>query len=262
MNLTGSRVLILGGAGLVGRAVARRVLEQEPASIAIASLRRAEAEEAVQDLARESSSAARLEAAWGDLFAPGSIKDLEESPNAIQRALVVEDIFGPLTEDVFSRSTLGSLLVEVSPDVVVDCVNTAGALAYQDVFASAAELRRRAAEGTVDQELVDQHLATLYLPKLIRHTQIALEGMKRAGTRVYVKIGTSGTGGMGLNIPFTHSEDRPSRTLLAALVTAVLIGSLLMTSVEMCIASSAVTPLDTRMLIVRVKREVFDSFTR
>jgi hypothetical protein len=36
-----------------------------------------------------------------------------------------------------------------------------------------------------------------------------------AGTRVYVKVGTSGTGGMGLNIPYTHSEERPSRVLLS-----------------------------------------------
>ena len=29
-----------------------------------------------------------------------------------------------------------------------------------------------------------------------------------------MKVGTSGTGGMGFNIPYTHSEERPSRTLL------------------------------------------------
>jgi hypothetical protein len=39
--------------------------------------------------------------------------------------------------------------------------------------------------------------------------------MRRAGTASYLKVGTSGTGGMGLNIPFTHSEERPSRMLLA-----------------------------------------------
>ena len=55
----------------------------------------------------------------------------------------------------------------------------------------------------------------LYLPQLIRHVQLILEGMRRAKTRVYLKIGTSGTGGMGLNVPFTHSEERPSRSLLA-----------------------------------------------
>ncbi len=39
--------------------------------------------------------------------------------------------------------------------------------------------------------------------------------MKEAKTQIYVKIGTSGTGGMGLNIPYTHSEEKPSRVLLS-----------------------------------------------
>jgi hypothetical protein len=39
--------------------------------------------------------------------------------------------------------------------------------------------------------------------------------MVKAGTGAYVKIGTSGTGGMGLNIPYTHSEEKPSRVLLS-----------------------------------------------
>ena len=39
--------------------------------------------------------------------------------------------------------------------------------------------------------------------------------MTDAGTRTYTKVGTSGTGGMGLNIPYTHSEEKPSRMLLA-----------------------------------------------
>jgi hypothetical protein len=38
--------------------------------------------------------------------------------------------------------------------------------------------------------------------------------MHEAGTRLYLKVGTTGTGGMGLNIPYTHSEDRPSAQLM------------------------------------------------
>jgi hypothetical protein len=34
-------------------------------------------------------------------------------------------------------------------------------------------------------------------------------------SEIYLKIGTSGTGGMGLNIPYTHSEEKPSRVLLS-----------------------------------------------
>ncbi len=58
-------------------------------------------------------------------------------------------------------------------------------------------------------------LVTDYVPQLIRHVQVLYQSMVKAGMGVYVKIGTSGTGGMGLNIPYTHSEEKPSRVLLS-----------------------------------------------
>src|SRR3989449_5134638 len=54
----------------------------------------------------------------------------------------------------------------------------------------------------------------LPLPQLIRHAQIITEALRRAGTQAYVKIGTSGTGGMGFNIPYTHSEEDRKSTRL------------------------------------------------
>jgi hypothetical protein len=107
------------------------------------------------------------------------------------------------------------LLLRRKPDILIDCINTATAFAYQDIFDGAAKLRAEAAQTGASLESVERLLATLYMPQLIRHTQITLEGMRRAGTAFYVKVGTSGTGGMGLNIPFTHSEERPSRMLLS-----------------------------------------------
>lgn len=219
MDLRDKTVLVLGGAGLVGIAVARRILESHPARIVLGSLRRSEVEEAVAEVrADPRARGVRVEGVWGDLFVPHALKDRPRAeiladPEAL--ASMVDDIYGELTEEVFARSTLGRILEKTEPRIIVDCINTAGALAYQNVFRSAAGLRTRAAAGTADTEAVDTHLATLYLPQLIRHTQIALEGMKRAGTEVFVKVGTAGTGGMGLNIPFTHSEERPSRVLLA-----------------------------------------------
>lgn len=219
MELKGRTVLILGGAGLVGLAVARRILEHGPGRVVLASLRSDEAEDAVRELSAEfPDQAAVLEAVWGDIFLPHALKDRTREeiigdPEA--RRLLVDDVYGELTNEVLERSALGTLLLDVRPEVLVDCVNTAGAIAYQNAFAAAAELRARAREGTADDEAVELHLGTQYLPRLIRHVQIALEGMRRADTRVYVKVGTAGTGGMGLNIPFTHSEERPSRVLLA-----------------------------------------------
>ncbi len=218
MELKDKTVLILGGAGLVGVAVARRLLEDSPRRLVVASLRRDEAEEAVERLRTEAREGTEIDPYWGDLFVPEAFRertraDVLADPEA--RARLVDDFYGELTSEVFERSALGHLLLQVRPDVIVDCINTAGAFAYQNIFASASDLRAMAQEGTADIEVVERHLATMYLPLLIRHVQIALAGMRRAGTSVYVKVGTSGTGGMGLNIPFTHSEERPSRMLLA-----------------------------------------------
>ena len=93
-------------------------------------------------------------------------------------------------------------------------MNTATAVAYQDGFASALRLLAAADAGNVDREAVERHLLTLPLPQLVRHMEALQDGMRLAGTRAYVKVGTSGTGGMGLNIPYTHSEEKPSRTLV------------------------------------------------
>jgi NAD(P)-dependent dehydrogenase (short-subunit alcohol dehydrogenase family) len=220
MEIQGRDVLILGGSGLVGVAVARELARHSPASIAICGLTRDEAEGAVADLLRDGavSGDTRVDAEWGDLFLPEEMKDRRRADvlaDASSRALLLDDMFGELSDEVIGRSALGSLIARSRPHIVVDCVNTATAFAYQNVFDSSARLRANAAAGTASLELVERHLATLYMPQLIRHVQIALESMRRANTAMYIKIGTAGTGGMGLNIPFTHSEERPSRMLLA-----------------------------------------------
>ena len=64
-------------------------------------------------------------------------------------------------------------------------------------------------------ESLEMLLVTDYVPQLIRHVQVLWQSMVKAETTAYIKIGTSGTGGMGLNIPYTHSEEKPSRVLLS-----------------------------------------------
>ena len=222
MEIRGRNVLILGGSGLVGMAVARELLPLAPGRITISSLRRADAEEAIAAL-RPGATGVELDAEWGDLFVPDAFRERARADiltDAAVRGALLDDLFGELSEGVVERSALGALLARCRPDIIVDCINTATAFAYQNVFRSAEELRVAAREGRASVEATERHLATLYLPQLIRHVQIALEGMRRAGTQFYLKIGTAGTGGMGLNIPFTHSEERPSRTLLAKAAVA------------------------------------------
>src|SRR6185503_8760581 len=70
------------------------------------------------------------------------------------------------------------------------------------------------------QELTDTLIISQSVPQLVRHVFLLYEAMKRARTRLYLKIGTTGTGGMGFNIPYTHSEAKPSAQLMSKTAVA------------------------------------------
>ncbi len=220
MDIQGRNILLLGGSGLIGMAIARDLLPHGPARIVIAALRRDEAHQGVDELsAHPDAEGVEIIAEWGDVFLrPGR---REESRREMLRtddgrAEILDDLFGDLREDDFRRSLLFEMIERYRPQIVIDCINTATAIAYQDLFASAANIRdliRGGGHPTVAD--VEAHLTTLYLPQLIRHVQGLMYAMRIAETQFYLKVGTSGTGGMGLNIPFTHSEERPSATLLS-----------------------------------------------
>ena len=226
-------ILILGGAGLVGTQVARQVARDlRPEKIVIASLYQKE----VRDLARELRKefpAVQFAEAWGNMFVRAEFAredraDLMKSTR--RRRALYDDLFGPL-DDVYERSMLVAVMREHQPSVLIDCVNTASGISYQDVYTNSIEVRksldfiesrieerdlkqiwenRKHIEHTFESLLVSQSI-----PQLIRHTQLLYRAMVEASTRLYVKIGTTGTGGMGLNIPYTHGEDKPSAKLMS-----------------------------------------------
>lgn len=217
MDISNKDVLILGGFGLVGQAVARRLLPEAPRRIILLSLRREEAEEAVASLEGE-RGAVQVEPAWGDVFTFTDVKDRprrEVLAEPAQRARLIDSILDPLSEAAAAQYFLHELITRERPDVIIDAVNTATGIAYQDIYKTSRLAWRAVKEGTDLQQSLETLLVTDYVPQLIRHVQVLYQAMVKAGTGAYIKIGTSGTGGMGLNIPYTHSEEKPSRVLLS-----------------------------------------------
>ena len=237
MDIQGKRVLVLGGYGLVGMAVCRELLPHRPARLVVASLYQFEAEKAVQRL-REAfpDSPTQIVPAWGDVFLRAEWQREDGHPRPVvlanpqTRRRLVNDILDELDEDILTSSLLYQLITGQShnlggepADIIIDCMNTATAVAYQNIYGTARHLKAQmdAPTGQVDwHEEVERLLASLYIPQLVRHIQILYEATRHAGTQAYVKVGTSGTGGMGLNIPYTHGEEKPSRVLMSKAAVA------------------------------------------
>jgi NAD(P)-dependent dehydrogenase (short-subunit alcohol dehydrogenase family) len=233
LDIQGKCALVLGGYGLVGSAVCRELLARNPARLVVGSLRQSQAEDAVGELRQAVPEApTEILPAWGDVLlrADWQTRDAGAHPrdlvlgDAGQRRRLVADILHELDDEILQSSLLYQLIMGTWPhlggqaaDIVVDCMNTATAVAYQNVYVAARRLETKieAGEDTDWPSEVEQLLSALYVPQLVRHMQILSEAMRAAGTQAYVKVGTSGTGGMGFNIPYTHGEERPSRVLLS-----------------------------------------------
>ena len=205
MNIDGRRILVLGGYGLVGTAVCRELLCRNAGEIQIHSLRLEESESARRELAPEAGST-KLSVSGGDIFGLDHPVDPLESIGAQLHQL---------DDEMLETFSLYRLLIDSQPDIVIDCVNTATAIAYRDVYRSAEQLWGELANGKVTKEATADLLEALYVPRLIRHIQVLFRGLTEGQASVYIKVGTSGTGGMGLNVPYTHSEEKPSRVLLS-----------------------------------------------
>ncbi len=275
--------LLLGGAGLVGLQVARAIArEMDAEKIVIASLYQREVREAIALLKKECAEIEWV-GVWGDGLLRSDFihirrKDLLESPE--RRAALFQDLFGDI-EGAYARSRLVQLIREHKPNVIVDSINTATAISYQDVYTASviakknmdalfgeiealtrlihpspqpspiigegvsahsprpmgegagvreaysreqtehfteqirAHVERIAQLRKPAQKAFESLVISQGTPQLIRHIVLLLRAMDEVGTRLYLKIGTTGTGGMGLNIPYTHGEDKPSAKLMS-----------------------------------------------
>lgn len=223
MTIENKTVLVLGGWGLVGSAVARKLVPQNPKRIIITSLRKEEAYEQVEKLKVEFPKTEKdfFIPWWGNIFVRYEFKDedriaLLENPR--KRKILMSDTLEELNEEILTNSSIYSLLMEYKPEIIIDCINSATGIAYQDIYSIYRRIKKTIESNPSKENLIDETeklLCTLYVPQIIRHIQILYASMSKAGTGIYVKIGTSGTGGMGLNIPYTHSEEKPSRVLLS-----------------------------------------------
>jgi len=244
--------LLLGGGGMIGQQIAYEIARDlNPSRIIICALTQDQASETVKKVKRDFPRV-KLRAAAGNVFVrhewnPSSASkrvsqaDLTKGEEDRREALF-NDTFGEI-EDSYPRSELVWLIETYAPQVIIDSINTATAISYKDVY-SASKLAKkklgslkaalcdgrggaskRAADARSAQESLEELIESSMLafeeviisqsvPQLVRHVLLVNKAMREAGTRLYLKVGTTGTGGMGLNIPYTHSEDSPSAQLM------------------------------------------------
>lgn len=223
MDILNKTVLILGGWGLVGNAITKKIIAESPKKIIVTSLRKEEAESYVNQLKKEYPNLPTdyFVPWWGNIFVRNDFKDIDRLQilnDPTKRKILMQDIMEELSPEILHASSIYQLLTWQKPDIIIDCINSATGIAYQDLYTTYRTINKTINENSPVEKLAEETeklICTQYIPQLIRHIQILYNSMNEVKTEIYIKIGTSGTGGMGLNIPYTHSEEKPSRVLLS-----------------------------------------------
>ncbi|MEB2328853.1 MAG: short-chain dehydrogenase [Ignavibacteriaceae bacterium] len=223
MDIKNKRVLVLGGWGLVGSAITRKVVNENPKQIILTSLKKQEAEEICAEFTKKFKTRKNFFVPWwGNIFVRYEYKDLSRDTclnDDVMRFNLISDFVHDLDDKILKGSSIYQLFKKFKPDIVFDCINTATAIAYQNIYSSYNEVLSVSQSNERDFQKLriasEKMISSSYIPQLIRHIQLLHNSMREFGTSFYLKVGTSGTGGMGLNVPYTHSEEKPSRVLLS-----------------------------------------------
>lgn len=181
MEINNKTILVLGGTGLVGTEVIKKLKTHSPKSIILLSLGTDRDIKNLHEL-KKNSPKQKIIFVKGNIF-----NDTDLDLNAEK-----------LNNEIFEKTLLYETIIKYEPEIIIDCINSATSLAYKEKNSQ------------------------IILSKLIRHVNILYQATRKdnskrkfkQGSKIYIKVGTTGTGGMGFNIPYTHGENKPSESLL------------------------------------------------
>ncbi len=226
MDIANKSILVLGGSGLVGMAVCRKLISESPRRLIITSIRKSEAIDAVHQLRLEHPVLSKdfFVPCWGNIFVRNELKEFTREEilcDSKKRKIFLDDIVGELTPDVLHSSWMYQIIHKYKPNLVIDCINPASVISYEDIFSTAHSVAQHLDDVKMSKEkndtlseTVEQLLCTLYIPELIRYVQILYRSMNEVGTLLFVSIGRDNASSIGLSTALTNSEKHVSRALL------------------------------------------------
>jgi len=205
--MKGKTILILG-AGQIGEACALKSILHNPKRIVLHTLTEEESILAKKNVEKHiGSRKIDIQTSWGNALVTKGLmlinrEDLHSDKN---RKKIVDYNYAFLSDELIKKSSLYHIVKKWKPDYIFDGINTATVVGYQDDPYS---LPRKIIneKGRDQTNSTEQLLAANIIPSLIRFTQALKKALQDFDVKCYVKISTTGLGGMGDNLFYTHGD--------------------------------------------------------
>jgi len=203
--MKGKTILILG-AGNVGEACAALITKFQPSKIILHTLTEQEALQAKENVFKLGNNKdVVIETSFGNvLFIHEISGKISSGINDAVKKDVLEYIYSPFSEKITGKSSLFNLLNKYQPDYIIDSINIATVVgcANDPYFLVQYFLNKE----TAGHDLLENMLLSATIPILTRFVQVLHKYLAANNHVVYVKVSTTGSGGMGMNIKYTHGD--------------------------------------------------------
>lgn len=204
-------VILFVGTGQIGKAILNKMLLKNPKKVIIHNLTKNESD-IVCEKYKKIFTNIEFVSSFGNVFMPYSLKDLNNKNLYEKSDEIINYFYGEIDQTRLEKSTIVTLIRQYNPDLIIDAINTATVLgnAYNPEY----NLKCFNEDPT---ECSKKIMVDDYTTKIINFVYGLKYGIETYNVKKYIKVSTTGLGGMGINMPYTHG-DNPKINLSSALM--------------------------------------------
>lgn len=199
------------GTGQIGKAILNKIVLNEPKKIIIHNLTKEESETICNNY-RTLYPTIEFVVSYGNIFMPYCLKGLSNRNLYEKSEEIINYFYKEINQEVLEKSTIVTLIEKYKPSLIIDAINTA------TVLGNAYNPEYNFKIYTINpSECSKKLMVDDYTTKIINFVYSLKYGIEKYGVKKYVKVSTTGLGGMGINMPYTHG-DNPKINLSSALM--------------------------------------------
>lgn len=199
------------GTGQIGKAILNKIILNNPKKIIIHNLTKAKSKLVCEEY-KQLYPKIDFISSYGNVFMPYKFKDLNNNNLYDKSNDLINYFYSEINQSILEKSTIVTLIKKYKPSLIIDAINTATVLgnAYNPEY----NLKCYTDDPLQCSKklMVDD-----YTTKLINFIYSLKYGIETYDVKKYIKVSTTGLGGMGINMPYTHG-DNPKMNLSSALM--------------------------------------------
>lgn len=209
------KTILVLGVGQIGKAITKKIIEQNPERIILHNLTAKESEYCCEHFSKYCKNI-DLIPSYGDVFLPFEFNKLTTMKEQLKnKDALLNFYYSDLSPDILKKSTLYKLVQKWKPDLIIDAINSGTVLGNH--YKPELILSSVSKNADIDVNTCSEILLNDFVPKAINFVYSLKLVMEDFKIKKYLKVSTTGLGGMGMNMPYTHG-DTPKSSLSFALM--------------------------------------------